>query len=152
MDDQTPGDMVARRRRAMAFALAGLDWQSIAAECGYADRDEAVADVEAALTENPIESLSPKATRALQLARISRLLAGVWPRAIAGDNRSVEVASSLVRQMMKAQGIEDTGQEKIPETTAAQTAYDELAARRPGTMGGPRRGEYGRRRGRRVTP
>lgn len=145
-------DEQARRRRAMAFALAGVDWDVITVECGYADRSEAIADIETALTENPIEALSPQATRSLQIARLSRLLAGVWSKAINGDNRAVEVSASLVRQMMKAQGIEDTGQEKIPESKPAQSAYDELAARRPGSLGGPRRESPnpGRRRGRRV--
>ncbi len=147
----TPED---RRKRAFAFALAGVDWSVIAVECGYADRTEAVADVEQALVDNPIDDLSPQATRALQLARLSRLLAGVWSPALNGNNRSVEVASSLIRQLMKAQGIEDAEVRKIPEDKAVQSAYDELAARRPGSLGGPKRDapNNGRRRGRRLSP
>lgn len=145
-------DPVARRKRAMAFALAGVDWEVIAVECHYASRSEAIADIEAALIENPIEALSRQATRNLQMARLSRLLASVWPKAVKGDNRSIEVSSSLVKQLMKAQGIEDTGQEKIPDEKPAMSAYDELAARRPGSLGGPRRESPnpGRRRGRRI--
>lgn len=137
----------ARRRKAMGFALAGVDWNVIVVECGYASRDEAVADIEEALTENPIDALSPKATRNLQMARLSRLLAGVWASAIGGNNRSVEVSSSLIRQMMKAQGIEETDSPKIPDDPVTVSAYDELAARRPGSLGGPRREANGRRRG-----
>lgn len=142
-----------QKKRAMAFALAGVGWDVIAVECGYASREEVIADIEQMLTENPIESLSAQATRSLQVARLSRLLAGVWSKAINGDNRSVEVASSLVRQMMKAQGIEDTGQVKKVDDQPTMTAYDELAARRPGSMGGPRRESPhpGRRRGRRLS-
>jgi hypothetical protein len=143
-------DEQARRKRALGFALAGVDWDSIAEQCGYADSGEAVADVEAALTENPIDALSPAATRNLNLARLSRLLAGVWAPAISGNNRSVEVASSLVRQIMKAQGIESTDQKEVPDHPATASAYDELAARRPGTPNGPRRDGNGRRRGRRI--
>ena len=138
----------ARRRKALGFALAGMDWLVIVAECGYASRQEAIDDIEAALTENPVDDLSPAATKALQMARLSRLLAGVWVKAINGDNRSVEVGSSLIRQMMKAQGIESTDQKKIPDDKPTMSAYDELAARRPGSLGGPRREANGRRRGR----
>lgn len=144
-------DLHKRRKRALAFALAGVDWESIATECGYQDRAHAIEDIEKALTENPIDDLSPKATRAIQLARLSRLLAGVWGRASNGDNRSVEVASSLVRQMCKMQGIEDAEMKHIPEDSATTSAYDELAARRPGSMGAPRRDGNGCRRGRRVS-
>jgi hypothetical protein len=139
-----------RRRRALAFALAGVSWDLIAEQCHYEDREEAIQDIELALAENPIDSLTPTATKALNLARLSRLLAGVWAPAINGNNRSVEVASSLIRQIMKAQGIEEsrpgTG---LPEHSATTSAYDELAARRPGTVNGPRRDGNGRRRGRR---
>lgn len=137
-----------RRKKAFGFALAGVDWNVIVTECGYATRAEAIADVEEALTENPIDALSPGATKALQMARISRLLASVWVSAIAGNNRSVEVSSSLIRQLMKAQGIEESDPQKIPEDPVHQSAYDELAARRPGSLGGPRREANGRRRGR----
>lgn len=143
-------DETDRRRRALAFAMAGVSWDLIADQCGYANRDEAVADVEDALSENPIDSLSPSATRNLNLARLSRLLAGVWQPAVNGNNRSVEVASSLVRQIMKAQGIEESRGENAPEHAATVSAYDELAARRPGTVNGPRRDGNGRRRGRRI--
>ena len=136
-----------RRKKAFGFALAGVDWNVIVVECGYDSRADAVADVEAALTENPIDALSPKATKALQMARLSRLLAGVWVKAINGENRSVEVGSSLIRQLMKAQGIEESDPKSIPEDPARQSAYDELAARRPGSLGGPRREANGRRRG-----
>lgn len=139
-----------RRRRALAFAMAGVPWDMIADQCGYANRDEAVADVEEALTDNPVDSLSPAATRNLNLARLSRLLSGVWNPAINGNNRSVEVASSLIRQIMKAQGIEETKGVPVQDHSATASAYDELAARRPGTPNGPRRDGNGRRRGRRV--
>lgn len=146
----TPED---RRKKALGFALAGVDWETIAAQCGYENRAAAIADIEAALTENPIESLSAKANRSLQLARLSRLLAGVWAPAINGNNRSVEVASSLIRQLMKAQGIEDTDIHDVPDPQPTRSAYDELAARRPGSLGGPRTPtpHPGRRRGRRLS-
>lgn len=143
-------DETDRRRRALAFAMAGVSWDLIADQCGYANRDEAVADVEEALSENPVDSLSPTATRNLNLARLSRLLAGVWNPAVGGNNRSVEVASALIRQIMKAQGIEETKGAPAPDHPATVSAYDELAARRPGTPNGPRRDGNGRRRGRRI--
>lgn len=139
-----------RQRRALAFAMAGVDWQLIVEQCGYEDRQAAIADVELALTDNPIDGLSPAATRTLNLARLSRLLSGVWTSAINGNNRSVEVSSSLIRQIMKAQGIEEIRPGEAPEHEATTSAYDELAARRPGTVHGPRRDGNGRRRGRRA--
>lgn len=139
----------ARRKKALGFALAGVDWEVIAVECGYANRTEAVSDIEEALAENPVDALSPAATRSLQMARLSRLLASVWSAAINGNNRAAEVSSSLIRQMMKAQGIEDKSDKTpLPDDPNKMSAYDELAARRPGSLGGPRRESNGRRRGR----
>lgn len=150
MTDEFDPPSIDRRRRALAFALAGVSWDLIAEQCGYEDRNGAIEDIEQALKENPIDSLTPTASRSLNLARLSRLLAGVWASAINGNNRSVEVSASLIRQIMKAQGIEEvrpgTG---LPEHSATTSAYDELAARRPGTVNGPRRDGNGRRRGRR---
>lgn len=139
-----------RQRRALAFAMAGVDWELIAQQCGYADRAEAVADVEGVLTAQVSDDLSTQATRALNVARLSRLLSGVWTPAVAGNNRAVEVSSALIRQLCKMQGVEEVKPGEIPEHQAVQSVYDELAARRPGTPSGPRKDGNGRRRGRRV--
>jgi hypothetical protein len=146
----TPED---RRKKALALALAGVDFQTIAVQCGYDDRSDAVEDVSEALTENPIDDLEPGVTRKLQVARLSRLLAAVWPSAISGNNRSVEVSSRLVQQLCRMQGIEEDSKAdpKMPKDPVEMSAYDELAARRPGSLGGPRREGNGRRRGRRTS-
>lgn len=144
----TPED---RRKKALALALAGVDFQTIAVQCGYDDRSDAVEDVSEALTDNPIDDLPPGVTRKLQVARLSRLLAAVWPSAISGNNRSVEVSSRLVQQLCRMQGIEDDSKAEPPKDKVEMSAYDELAARRPGSLGGPRRESNGRRRGRRTS-
>jgi hypothetical protein len=134
-----------RRRKAVTLAMAGLDWQRIAEQCEYPSRQDAIEDVSAALTDNPVDVLSPEVTKKLMIARMSRMLAGVWTGATAGNNRSVEVATRLIKELCTLQGVADTPAIPVPEAEAELSAYDELAARRPGTQSGPRR-QRGRRR------
>jgi hypothetical protein len=137
----TPDD---RRRKAMSLALAGIDWQIIADQCGYDSRNDAIDDISTALLTEPVDALPELATKQLQIARLSRMLAGVWTKATRGDARSIEVSTRLIKELCSLQGVNDTKQIKIPEEEAL-SAYDELAARRPGTQSGPRR-QRGRRR------
>lgn len=137
--------------KALGFAMAGVAWDLIAEQCGYDSPAEAVADVAEALEQaQPDVALSPGLSRKIEIARLSRLLAGVWAPAINGNNRAVEVSSALIRQLCKMQGVEEIKPGAVPENAAIASAYDELAARRPGTVNGPRRDGNGRRRGRRT--
>lgn len=140
-EDLTPDE---RRRKAMALALAGVDWQIITEQCGYHSRGDAIEDISNALIDNPVDALPEPATRQLQIARLSRMLAGVWTKATRGDARSIEVSTRLIKELCALQGVKDIKPVELP-VEEVLSAYDELAARRPGTQSGPRR-QRGRRR------
>lgn len=133
-----------RRRKAMSLALAGVDWTIIAEQCGYPSRNEAIDDISETLIAEPSDALPELAVRQLQIARLSRMLAGVWTKATRGDARSIEVSTRLIKELCTLQGVGDTRPIELPKEEI-MSAYDELAARRPGTPGGPRR-QRGRRR------
>ena len=133
-----------RCRKAMSLALAGVDWQVIADQCDYANRSDAIDAVSEALISEPPDALTGAANKQLHIARLSRMLAGVWTKATRGDARAIEVSTRLIKELSTFQGIEDSRPIDIPKEEAL-SAYDELAARRPGTQSGPRR-QRGRRR------
>lgn len=140
-EDRSPE---SRRRKAMSLALAGVDWQIIAEQCGYHSRGDAIEDISTALINDPVDALPELATRQLQIARLSRMLAGVWTKATRGDARSIEVSTRLIKELCSLQGVGDIKPVELP-VAEVLSAYDELAARRPGTQSGPRR-QRGRRR------
>ena len=141
--DRQP-DPAEQRRRAVSLAMAGIDWAIIAEQCQYASREDAIAAVSDALDTDPVDALSPEITKQLQIARMSRMLAGVWGKATKGDARSIEVSTRLIKEMCALQGVKDLKPVELPDEPV-MSAYDELAARRPGTQSGPRR-QRGRRR------
>lgn len=137
-------DPAERRRKAMSLALAGVDWTIIAEQCGYHSRNDAIDDIAETLINDPVDALPELAVRQLQIARLSRMLAGVWTKATRGDARSIEVSTRLIKELCALQGVSSTRPIEVPVEEAV-SAYDELAARRPGTQSGPRR-QRGRRR------
>lgn len=138
-------DPEGRRRKAMSLALAGVDWSIIAESCGYASRGDAIEDISTTLMLEPIDALPELAVKQLQMARLSRMLAGVWAKATRGDARAIEVSVRLIKELCALQGVAKTSPIDIPNEEIEISAYDELAARRPGTPSGSRR-QRGRRR------
>lgn len=149
-EDHPRPDPGERRRKAMSLALAGVDWTVIAEQCGYGSRNDAIDDISATLIAEPADALPELAVKQLQIARLSRMLAGVWTKATRGDARSIEVSTRLIKELCSLQGVGSTSPIEVPKEEAL-SAYDELAARRPGTVGGPRRQRGRRRQGGPVT-
>ena len=135
------------RRKAVALAMAGVDWGIIAEQCHYVSPDAAVEDVFSAITPTGMEqSLTTADLRNLQVARLSRLMSAAWPKAVKGDNRSIEVSTRVIKQLCDLQGISDAVIDTPKRDAIETSAYDELARRRSrGTPSGPRR-QAGRRR------
>lgn len=96
-----------RRKKAIALKLAGLDYQAIADQLGYADRAAAWIDIDRALKKNLAEEAEQvELLRHVAVQQLNRLQAAVWPKAVKGDTRAAETALRVITQRCKLQGIE----------------------------------------------
>ncbi|MEK6443624.1 hypothetical protein [Pseudonocardia sp. T1-2H] len=95
-----------RRTRAITLKIAGMDWQAIADQLGYASRGAACTDVTRAMEKNiAAEGAAVEVFRSIQLARLERVIAAMWPQAIRGDTTSAEVVRKTVVDICKIMGL-----------------------------------------------
>lgn len=97
-----------KRKKAVALALAGMDWQSIADQTGYASPGAACTAVNEALKVNLREqSEAVEELRAVEIARYDRLQAAFWPNAIGKkDPKAAEVVLKCIAGRNKLTGVE----------------------------------------------
>lgn len=117
--DPTPaGDKDAR---VLELRRAGLTWQRIAEEVGYADHSGAHRAYQRAI-RNDSEQSTDELLRQ-ELDRLDRLQVAAWPKAMTGDAASMSMILKIIEQRVKLLGI--TGEAKIVETP---DIWDQLAA------------------------
>jgi hypothetical protein len=97
-----------KRKKAVALALAGMDWQSIADQTGYASPGAACTAVNEALKMHLREqNEAVEDLRALQIAQYDRLQAAFWPKAITEkDPKAAEVVLKCIAGRVKLTGTE----------------------------------------------
>lgn len=97
-----------KRKKAVALRLAGMDWQSIADQTGYASPGAACTAVTEALKVNLAEQNEVvEELRAVELARYDRLQAAFWPKAIGDkDPKAAEVVLKCIAGRNKLNGTE----------------------------------------------
>lgn len=96
-----------RRKKAIALRIAGMDWQSIADQLGYASRGAACQDVSRAMEKNLAEEAEQAALlRHLTVQRYDRLQAAWWPKALKGDPKAAEIVLKVLAQRAKVEGTE----------------------------------------------
>lgn len=88
-----------RRKQATALRLAGVSWQQIADQLGYADRQSACTDVRRARERSQAElDISLTELRDQELDRLDRMQVALWPQAMAGDQRAAETVLKIMRR------------------------------------------------------
>lgn len=96
-----------RRTKAIALHLAGMDWQAIADQLGYASRGAAHTDVTRALKANlTAEAEQVEEMRYTVSLRLERLQASMWPKAVKGDTRAADTCLKIITQWCKIHGVE----------------------------------------------
>jgi len=85
-----------KQTQALDLRLGGASWRKIADAVGYVDGSGAHKAVMAALEKLPIEAATK--VRKMELERLDRLMMGMWPKAVNGD----EKASNQCLQIMIA--------------------------------------------------
>jgi hypothetical protein len=94
-----------RRARAVELALAGLSYDAIAEEVGYANRGTAWNVVAEALRRQTVEGV--ETYRDIELARLDAILAAHWPAAMSGsDLKAADLVTKIIAQRSKLLGIE----------------------------------------------
>lgn len=98
-----------RRKKAIALRIAGVDWQGIADQLGYASRGAACTDVTRALKKNRVEEAEQvEQLRYVESQRLDRLQAVVWGKSVKGDLRAVETALRIIDRRVKLYGLDAT--------------------------------------------
>ena len=83
-----------RETRAVEMALAGLTFDSIAEELGYANRSGPWKAVRRAMSRRQAQAVDEY--RRVELERLRRLEAVTWPDAVAGDTHAAELMVGIV--------------------------------------------------------
>lgn len=97
-------ELVDKEVKVLELRRAGLTWQRIAEETGYADHTGAYAAYKRAIKrtmQQPADEL-----REQELDRIDRLQLALWPKAMKGDERSISTIVRLMERRAKLLGLD----------------------------------------------
>lgn len=99
--------ITAKQAKALELALAGASYEQIAKACGYQHRSSAMRIVRLAIKKwSPIDSSDAEAVRDVELARLDRLQAAHWSKALKGDHRSTEMILRIMRRRSLLLGLD----------------------------------------------
>lgn len=91
-----------RRSKAIAMKLAGADYEHIATRLGYASRGAAYTDIDRAMQASVAEQdREASVLRQVEVARLDRLQAAFWPRALGGDTKAGELCLKIIDRRCK---------------------------------------------------
>ena len=97
-------ELVDREVKVLELRRAGLTWQRISEETGYADASGAYLAYKRAIKrtmQQPADEL-----REQELDRIDRLQLALWPKAMKGDNASVNTIVRLMERRARLLGLD----------------------------------------------
>jgi hypothetical protein len=97
-------ELVDKEVKVLELRRAGLTWQRIAEEVGYADHTGAYAAYKRAIKrtmQQPADEL-----REAELDRIDRLQLALWPKAMKGDNASINTIVRLMERRARLLGLD----------------------------------------------
>jgi len=97
-------ELVDKEIKVLELRRAGLTWQRIAEETGYADHTGAYAAYKRAIRrtqQQPADEL-----REQELDRIDRLQLALWPKAMKGDAQSINTIIRLMERRARLLGLD----------------------------------------------
>jgi hypothetical protein len=99
--------LTAKQAKALELALAGASYEQIAKACGYQHRSSAMRIVRDLVKKwAPIDPTDAEALRDTELARLDRLQAAHWTKALKGDYRSTEMILRIMRRRAQLVGLD----------------------------------------------
>lgn len=119
-----------KQRQALELRTAGMQYEEIAVQVGYANRGAAHNAVKGALKatlKEPAEYM-----RQLEDDRLNRLLQSVWPQAIAGELAAVGMALRIIAARRELLGLDAPKEARIELTppTVSPAVEQQLEAAR----------------------
>ncbi len=97
----------ARRERAIALRLAGVEWAVIADRLGYAGKGAAQKDVTRAMEKSVAAAReSADVLRRIELERLDRISVGLWKPGTSGDTKAAETLLKISDRRMKWSGVD----------------------------------------------
>lgn len=129
-----------RRRQAIAMALAGADWDTIADRLGYASRGAAHTDVTRAMEKAAAEAIrDADVLRHIELARLDRIQVAYWVRALGGrdpdtgitrppDPDAARVVQWCIDRRCKLLGLDAAIKHEVVTLSAIERAIADLEA------------------------
>jgi Homeodomain-like domain len=105
----------SRRARAIELRAAGLTYQQIAAELGYANRGTVCRIVSDALNSQTVEAVDE--LRSLEVARLDTLQLALWPAATEGDVQAVSTITRIIMARSRLLGLQGRGPLKADPRT-----------------------------------
>jgi hypothetical protein len=117
-DDGARLQVVAHDRAGDAhrLRLAGVDWEVIAGQVGYASGRVASLAVDAYLQRIAVEQAPEwrRQTLQLELARMDALQAAFWDDALQGDRHAAEVVLKVIARRCKVMGYDKADESLAP--------------------------------------
>ena len=109
--------VAGRQRDALAARLAGMSYEAIAEHLGYADKSGAFRACMAAIKALPVENAEQ--VRSLELARLDRMLAAVWPNVIRGISSAVHAALAVEERRCRLLGMDAPSRVDVEQRVVA---------------------------------
>jgi DNA-binding transcriptional MerR regulator len=114
---------VERQRQALELRKAGLDYESIAKQLGYAHFQSAYKAVQTALTRTLQEPADE--VRQLEVKRLDAILVSLWPAVHKGDVQSIAQALKVMERRARLLGL-DAPTKIAPTDPTGEREYHEL--------------------------
>lgn len=113
-------EAVERQRKAVELRKAGMSYEAIADELGYAGKSGAYKAVSSALTrtlQEPADEL-----RALELARLDDMLKGLWVNARKGNVYAIDRVLKIMQRRAELLGLDAPKTVKVVQEEAKRLA------------------------------
>lgn len=106
-----------RRAECIQLRLAGVDWETIAERLKYASRGAACEDFRRALEATRADvAAAAEDAREIEAARLDRLQAGFWAKAIKGDKQAGEMVLRILARRARMLGLDSPAQVAVDAT------------------------------------
>ena len=102
--EQLEWELLEKERKVVELRQMGVTYETIAKEVGYASPSGAFHAYERALARYPKETIERK--RDIAEARIERLLASIWTKALRGEIPAIMAVNKLLERQAKLIGLD----------------------------------------------
>ena len=101
---QPDPELIEKQLRVLELRKAGLTWEAIAAEVGYADHSGAVYAFRAAIKR--VLQVPAEEVRSLEMERLDKLWEAVYSKAALGDIAAITAALKIMERRSRLQGLD----------------------------------------------